>query len=209
MARPMDNGTVEIVDVQRNVVVGYGYTEDSATPDAQQVQRWVLYADYNAPPSGAVLFRQPLDPVRRYTRLNDWAQALMEGGLWRAGSRYVKAGCTSYDAIDSIPARNPQQQLDCGACSLSQGDVVAGAVFTSGAFGYKAMCSAGETSEHWVLFDKYASPLSAPLLVGPPMTNEAAPTLDAFLTQMKAAWKPGYTYVICTCASFSALPDPL
>jgi len=197
----MDNGTVEIIDVQRNAVVGYGFTEDGTTPDAQKVQRWVLYADYTAPPVGAAVFRQPSDPARRYTRLEEWTRALQDGSLWKEGAKYVKAKCVAYDTIVDYPLR-PYQQLDDGASTLSQGDVAAGAVFTT------TVPDVG-TFEHWVLYTSYVSPPGAALLVGPPRASDAVPTLSDFLARMSAAWQSGYTYAVCACSSFSSLPTSL
>jgi len=228
MMYPLENGTTEVVDLQSGAVVGYAFVQDGDGPTAQKIQRWALTGDYKEPPRASILLRQPADPARRYTDLNQWANALHEGGLWNSGAgyRYIKVSCVAYSSIIFFPQPHcSEQQLYEGQTTLTQDGALVGQVWTTEKEGWKGTADAdlrptseGNASadlrhasrsyEHWVLFDSFGG-ASKSLQAGPTLGGEANPSLQDFLTRMSRDWRAGSSYVICACTSFTTLPGSL
>lgn len=199
MIHLIGNGTIEVVDKERQTVVGYAYVEDGTGGVIQKVQRWVLYHDYRAPPFHSVILRKPSSSARQYTQLSQWTNALREGDLWKEGATYIKANCTSYASIvysAELPPRPGDQQLLDGVSTVIQNQLAVG----------HAYAVQGGNYEHWVLFGGFAAAPATAVEVGAPSEAQAAPTLELFLERMKKNWQAGSTYMVCACASFSAIP---
>ncbi|XXX76126.1 hypothetical protein WMF30_51605 [Sorangium sp. So ce134] len=202
MVWPIQNGTVELVDVQKKTIVGYGFSD----PGAPDRQRWVLYAGYCAPPVGTVRLQRPQSTARQYKLLDQWQNAVRQGGLWEGDATYVKV---NIDAYSSIGNYNPppfdsgaDKQIDEGACVLHQAGVLAGHVF-----GVKR--APGRIHEYWVLRASYGSPLDRETVAGPPGAGEQFQALSDFLQRMQSTWQVGSTYAIAACSYFTELPPQL
>lgn len=194
MTHILDDGTVEIIDVETSATVGYGYAEGNTDPSVR-TQRWVLFDGYRAPPIGNVRLQTPADASRKYASLDAWKDALVRGDLWQPGSSYVMSVCSE---SSTIPQADPEQQFDDGSSTLRRGIEAVAHVYST--------LRTGEASydEHWVLLPEYVQPQRDALVAGAGAT--AAPTLQDFLDQARGAWESGSTYVVARCTTFTELP---
>jgi hypothetical protein len=200
MYRPIDVGTLEMVDAQNESIVGYVFVEQGSSSTVDTVQRWVLYPEYNAPPAGQMILRPPSSRARSYATLDQWSEALLQGDLWRRGSKYVKVDCCTYSSPDILQS-NSNQQIDDGTFKLVQATIPTG-------YGFSVSNRSGST-EYWVLTDRYISPSLQPLLVGPPGEGERFPEFSDFLEGMRSQWQEGYVCAVCNCTTTSGLPPAL
>lgn len=214
------NTCVELFDTAQNLVVGYAFASAGSKP-AFQEQRWVLYHEYQSPPSVAVILRTPTNPALRFASLSAFLDALRldtKGPLWRTGARYVKALGQIYAEFPrtepvpppfptvALPERLPSvgQQIDDHPAALDSG----GTNIRNGyVFGTSIVDGAPNTKqnvEYWVTLSGYTPARDNAQVVLQHDTDSSHQTLTNYLDDMRN--QAGATLTVASCVYVWTIP---
>ncbi len=107
MRKVLPQGAMQVRDLDRDIVTGYLFVED--TSDSDQVQRWFLLGGdqgYRPPPTARIQVERAVGTPWETTALASWLDAVRSS--WREGSKFIAAYFRSYssDQLPELPA-NP------------------------------------------------------------------------------------------------------
>lgn len=214
------NTTIELFDSAQNLVVGYAFTSPGSKPDFQD-QRWVLYAEYQSPPSTSIVLQTPQNPLLRFSSLANFLSALQlgtAGPLWRMGATYVRVSSQGYPDVPQtepvpppfpslvLPGKPPSisEQIDDHPATLANSTLN---VFNGYVFGTQITVGAPGTKqnvEYWAILPSYAPAQETTRVFLRPDSAENHQTLNDFLNDMRR--QSGTALVVASCVYAATIP---
>lgn len=216
----IDDLSIELFDTDQNTVVGYVFASAGSKSQFQEL-RWVLYREYQSPPTGTVVLRRPVNPLLRFNSLSEFLDSLRlgtNGPLWRSEATYVKVCAESHAVFprgEPVPPPFPSVQLpgkkidvfiqiddhpatlDSSIQSLRNGYVFGTSIVN-------ATAGTKQNVEYWVMLPGFtpAGDGAQVFLRHDPASNHQE--LSDFLNDMQN--RAGATLVVASCVYMAVLP---